>query len=331
MDADRVLVSAVGVVPHLGVELGLGVHTFRIRHQQLQDVKFLGGQLDPLPRLGHCPLLPIQAQRSGCKDHALLRRLRILGHPPDIGPDPGQHLRYGEWLCDIVICPHTQPQGLVRLRVPGRQDDDRHHALLSDVFHHVHPADLRDHQIQQHQTDPALVEQPACIPPVGRTDHFIGLRPQIVPQHLLNLPVILYQQQLHSRTSAPLGQYLYCIPVRARNQGTTGTSGLFLSEWVQIRSRAKPDGSQGCRAPSRKRKIPAKGRDFSKRSLNYSSMAMTTPEPTVRPPSRMAKRRPFSMAMGVISSTFMSTLSPGMHISVPSGRVMMPVTSVVRK
>ena len=64
---------------------------------------------------------------------------------------------------------------------------------------------------------------------------------------------------------------------------------------------------------------------------NYSSMAITTPEPTVRPPSRIAKRRPFSMAMGVISSTFMSTLSPGMHISVPSGRVMTPVTSVVRK
>ena len=64
---------------------------------------------------------------------------------------------------------------------------------------------------------------------------------------------------------------------------------------------------------------------------NYSSMSITTPEPTVRPPSRIAKRRPFSMAMGVISSTFMSTLSPGMHISVPSGRVMTPVTSVVRK
>ena len=64
---------------------------------------------------------------------------------------------------------------------------------------------------------------------------------------------------------------------------------------------------------------------------NYSSISMTTPEPTVRPPSRIAKRRPFSIAMGAISSTFMSTLSPGMHISVPSGRVMMPVTSVVRK
>ena len=67
-------------------------------------------------------------------------------------------------------------------------------------------------------------------------------------------------------------------------------------------------------------------------SFNQSwLMAMTTPEPTVRPPSRIAKRRPVSIAMGVISSTFMSTLSPGMHISVPSGREMMPVTSVVRK
>ena len=64
---------------------------------------------------------------------------------------------------------------------------------------------------------------------------------------------------------------------------------------------------------------------------DYSLISITTPEPTVRPPSRIAKRRPFSIAMGVISSTSMSTLSPGMHISVPSGRVMMPVTSVVRK
>ena len=88
-----------------------------------------------------------------------------------------------------------------------------------------------------------------------------------------------------------------------------------------------PEG--GCTIPWQK-EIPAKRRGFLK-GVNYSSMSITTPEPTVRPPSRMAKRRPFSMAMGVISSTFMSTLSPGMHISVPSGRVMMPVTSVVRK
>ena len=40
---------------------------------------------------------------------------------------------------------------------------------------------------------------------------------------------------------------------------------------------------------------------------------------------------PGSMAMGWISSTEISVVSPGMTMSVPSGRVMTPVTSVVRK
>ena len=57
----------------------------------------------------------------------------------------------------------------------------------------------------------------------------------------------------------------------------------------------------------------------------------TTPEPTVRPPSRIANRRPWSMAIGWISSISIWTLSPGMTISVPSGSFATPVTSVVRK
>ena len=81
----------------------------------------------------------------------------------------------------------------------------------------------------------------------------------------------------------------------------------------------------------RHKKIPVKLTGILENGMNYSLMPMTTPEPTVRPPSRIAKRRPFSIAIGVISSTSMSTLSPGMHISTPSGREMTPVTSVVRK
>src|SRR5580693_9895784 len=63
----------------------------------------------------------------------------------------------------------------------------------------------------------------------------------------------------------------------------------------------------------------------------YLIISEIVPAPTVRPPSRMAKRRPFSMATGVISSTSSSTLSPGITISVPAGKVATPVTSVVRK
>ena len=63
----------------------------------------------------------------------------------------------------------------------------------------------------------------------------------------------------------------------------------------------------------------------------YARTSLTTPAPTVRPPSRMAKRSSFSMAMGWMSSTVTVALSPGMTISVPSGSCTTPVTSVVRK
>ena len=65
--------------------------------------------------------------------------------------------------------------------------------------------------------------------------------------------------------------------------------------------------------------------------LYYSMIVATRPDPTVRPPSRIANVRPCSIATGWIISIVISTLSPGMHISVPSGRVIRPVTSVVLK
>ena len=63
----------------------------------------------------------------------------------------------------------------------------------------------------------------------------------------------------------------------------------------------------------------------------YSMISLMTPAPTVRPPSRMANLSSFSIAMGVIKTTSIVTLSPGITISTPSGRVTTPVTSVVRK
>src|SRR5579863_2713621 len=64
---------------------------------------------------------------------------------------------------------------------------------------------------------------------------------------------------------------------------------------------------------------------------DYSTISVTAPAPTVCPPSRMAKRKPFSSATGVISFTSTDTLSPGITISTPLGSATSPVTSVVRK
>ena len=65
--------------------------------------------------------------------------------------------------------------------------------------------------------------------------------------------------------------------------------------------------------------------------LYYSMIVATRPDPTVRPPSRIAKVRPWLIAIGWIRSIVISMLSPGIHISVPSGRLQTPVTSVVLK
>ena len=58
---------------------------------------------------------------------------------------------------------------------------------------------------------------------------------------------------------------------------------------------------------------------------------VTTPEPTVLPPSLIANLNPSSIATGWINSTFMSMWSPGITISIPSGNLIAPVTSVVLK
>jgi len=65
--------------------------------------------------------------------------------------------------------------------------------------------------------------------------------------------------------------------------------------------------------------------------LYQSRILATTPAPTVRPPSRIAKRRPSSIAIGAINSATKLMLSPGITISTPSGSSTAPVTSVVRK
>ena len=106
-----------------------------------------------------------------------------------------------------------------------------------------------------------------------------------------------------------------------------------------IPCRPAPEGPVGRLNPvsCRPRVVCANSRkpgSFDRNALiraRYSVIEATTPAPTVRPPSRIAKRSFSSIAIGTISSTSIVTLSPGITISVPSGRVTTPVTSVVRK
>ncbi len=63
----------------------------------------------------------------------------------------------------------------------------------------------------------------------------------------------------------------------------------------------------------------------------YFIILVTTPAPTVFPPSLIAKFNFSFIAIGVISFTVNLPSSPGITISVPEGNVTSPVTSVVLK
>ena len=63
--------------------------------------------------------------------------------------------------------------------------------------------------------------------------------------------------------------------------------------------------------------------------LYYSIMRVNAPAPTVLPPSLMANLSPCSIATGLINSMVILTSSPGIAISIPSGSLIAPVTSVV--
>ena len=63
----------------------------------------------------------------------------------------------------------------------------------------------------------------------------------------------------------------------------------------------------------------------------YLTILVTTPAPTVFPPSLIAKFKFSFIAIGVISLTENFPSSPGITISVPEGSVTSPVTSVVLK
>ena len=63
----------------------------------------------------------------------------------------------------------------------------------------------------------------------------------------------------------------------------------------------------------------------------YSKILVTTPAPTVFPPSRIAKFNFSFIAIGVINLTVNFASSPGITISVPFASSTSPVTSVVLK
>ena len=132
--------------------------------------------------------------------------------------------------------------------------------------------------------------------------------------------------ELHTYWRSPIGQATLSLPIFMR-----GVLSAHAAVFLQLKLRRSPSFARGPVVPALTLGA-LHGTGFSHGlEPSYSMIFVTTPAPTVRPPSRIAKRSSSSIAMGVISSPSMVTLSPGMTISAPPSNFIVPVTSVVRK
>ena len=178
--------------------------------------------------------------------------------------------------------------------------------------------ELGEHHVDdpEHQRDHAHDDEHAD----GSSHGFLALRPGHLPQLAPHVDEVLASGVDPSRRTAcdrlrlpsSLDSTLSLVSVAGRRGGTRTPNPRIWS----------PVHYQLCYAP--RLLVPAA-------PCCYSMISATTPAPTVRPPSRIAKRSSLSIAIGVISVTTISMLSPGITISVPSGSSTFPVTSVVRK
>ena len=158
---------------------------------------------------------------------------------------------------------------------------------------------------------------------------------------LYQIELLAYSRQCHAPSfMRDTGHYLFGFAVQ-RMRATARTelfqfdtrrviAAVFLSCVISLLALATREGNNGANT-SFSRHISS-SYDPTKRIVLpiYSRILVMTPAPTVRPPSRMANFEPCSKATGTINSTVRFTLSPGMTISTPSGRLISPVTSIVR-
>ena len=177
MHVHRAVVAGVGIAPHKIHQRLPAVDPPGVFHQQLQQVVFLGGQVDgPAVPDGH-PLLGVQTQiphrqqrpgRVGPARAALEQR-----------PDAGLQLKNVEGLGHIVVCPAGEAHQLVGILAAGRQHDDGHIGKLPDLHARLRAGQHRHHQIENDQVEVVLLRQfHGGVPIIGGGD-FISLVLQI--------------------------------------------------------------------------------------------------------------------------------------------------------
>ena len=119
--------------------------------QQVQDPVFCGRQGYLLPILAHQALIRVDLNISAAPHHAGGGLGAIDAVAPQHGLDPGDQLRIGEGLDQIIVAPYGEAHGLVGILGLGREKQHRYRRLLAYLGAGGVAAGAGHHYIQNHQ------------------------------------------------------------------------------------------------------------------------------------------------------------------------------------
>lgn len=136
-----------------------------VPQQQQEQVVLLGGQRH------HGAALP-DSVGPGVHFHVLHPQLPLHAVEPEDVLHPEYQLLQLKGLHQIVVRPHVEPAGLVG-DLPLCGDEDGRNAVLPQVGEQLVPVDLGQHDVQQRQGVPVLLDQIRPRLPVKSQLHLI--------------------------------------------------------------------------------------------------------------------------------------------------------------
>jgi hypothetical protein len=121
---------------------------------------------------------------------------QVLGgsRAPDRRPHPGQQFLHAERLRDIVIGAGVERFHLVHAVGPAGQHDDRGLGPAAQALDHLHPVQVGQAEIEDHQVGRVAAGHLECLGSGRRDMHVVVPHPQVDPQGPQDLRFIVDDQ-----------------------------------------------------------------------------------------------------------------------------------------
>ena len=197
MDVHRAIVPHVGVAPHQVHQALPAVNMTGILHQQLDEVKLLGRQINDLPVPDGHALLRVQAQSAHRQKGSGTLLLCAAAGTAQQGTDAGNDLPDVDGLGHVVIRTAGKAHELVLVLTAGGEHDDGHIGKLPDLHARLGTGQHRHHQIQNNEIE---LPRPGFLHGSGAVIGHIHLEPfvfQIEPDALDQQLLVVNHQYLH--------------------------------------------------------------------------------------------------------------------------------------